>query len=262
MDGPLHISHSDLVPEMAPFRDALTKAWVSKGEKLTDDIYSGTMRGLVKCMNSIYKGFRSSSYVFVEGKPNITVLSSTHSKNLVIKDGAVTGVTVFVPNGKELTFSATKEVIVSSGVFESPKLLLLSGIGPDEVLKAHSIKQVVASQHVGKNLLDHPIMPHVFRLKDGLGLDDHLLRAGPMKTGAISTYQKNRTGPLSSGLLELVGFPRIDDRLMKYKEYRAAKEKNNGLDPFGPGGQPHFEIDFVVCQCSSSSDTNKLAKCW
>jgi choline dehydrogenase len=141
MDGPLHISHSDLTPEMAPFRDALTKAWVSKGEKLTDDIYSGTMRGLVKCMNSIYKGFRSSSYIFVEGKPNVTVLSSTHSRNLVIKDGAVTGVTAFGSNGKELTFSATKEVIASSGVFESPKLLLLSGIGPDEVLKVHSIKQ-------------------------------------------------------------------------------------------------------------------------
>jgi choline dehydrogenase len=165
----------------------------------------------------------------------------------VIKDGAVTGVTVIGQNGKELTFSATKEVIVSSGVFESPKLLMLSGIGPDEVLKAHDIKQVVASQHVGKNLLDHPIMPHVFKLKDGLGLDDHLLRAGPMKAGAIATYQKNRTGPLSSGLLELVGFPRIDERLLKYKEYRAAKEKNGGLDPFGPGGQPHFEIDFVVC---------------
>lgn len=56
MDGPLHISHSDLIPEMAPFRDALIKAWVSKGEKLTDDIYSGKMAGLVHCMNSIYKG--------------------------------------------------------------------------------------------------------------------------------------------------------------------------------------------------------------
>jgi hypothetical protein len=36
------------------------------------------------------------------------------------------------------------------------------------------------------------------------------------------------------------------------KEYVAAKAKNSGKDPFGPGEQPHFEIDFVVCNLSSS----------
>lgn len=87
-------------------------------------------------------------------------------------------------------------------------------------------------------------------LKDDLGLDNHLLRNGPAKSGAISAYKKDRTGPFSSGLLELVGFPRIDERLMKSKDYVAAKAKNGGLDPFGPGGQPHFEIDFVVCIAS------------
>lgn len=245
-EGLLPVSHSDLVPEMAPFRDALTEAWLSKGEKMTDDIYSGKMAGLVKCINTIHKGFRSSSYVFVEGKTNITILSSTHSKKLVLEGTTVTGVEVIGPDGQELTFYADKEVIVSSGVYESPKLLMLSGIGPEEILKEHGIKPALKSPHVGKNLLDHPIVPHVFMLKDGLGLDDHLLRNGPAKTGAISAYKKDGTGPLSSGLLELVGFPRIDERLLKSKAYVAAKAKNGGLDPFGPGGQPHFEIDFVV----------------
>jgi choline dehydrogenase-like flavoprotein len=237
---------------MAPFRDALTKAWLSKGQKLTEDIYSGTMAGLVHCMNSIHKGFRSSSYVFVEGKPNITILSFTHSKKLLFDGTTVIGVEVIGPDGQELTFYANYEVIVSSGVFESPKLLMLSGVGPEEILKEHNIEPVLKSAHVGKNLLDHPIVPHVFRLKDGLGLDDHLLRAGPAKAGALAVYQKDRSGPLGSGLLELVGFPRIDERLLKSKEYVAAKAKNGGKDPFGPGGQPHFEIDFVVCNLSSS----------
>ncbi|KAG4437925.1 hypothetical protein IFR05_006595 [Cadophora sp. M221] len=244
-EGLLPVSHSDLIPEMAPFRDALTKAWVSKGEKLTDDIYSGEMHGLVKCVNTIYKGYRSSSYVFVENKPNITILSSTHSKNLVFDGLTCTGVTVFGPDGQELTFTASKEVIVSSGVYESPKLLMLSGIGPDEILKPLGIKTVLSHPHVGQNLLDHPILAHVFKLKDGMGLEDHLLRAGPAKTGAIEAYRKDRSGPLGSGLLELVGFPRIDERLNKSKAYREAKAANGGLDPFGPGGQPHFEIDFV-----------------
>lgn len=238
---------------MAPFRDALTKAWVSKGQRLTDDIYGGTMNGLTKCMNTIYKGFRSSSYVFVEGKSNVTILSSTHSKKLIIENGVAKGVTVYAPNGEELDFFAKKEVIVSSGVFESPKLLLLSGIGPKAELKAHGITQIVNSPHVGQNLLDHPILAHVFRLKDGLGLEDHLLRAGPAKDGAVEQYRKNRGGPLGSGLLELVGFPRVDEWFAQSKELAKEKERNGGVDPFGPGGQPHFEIDFVVSLSSPNS---------
>jgi len=251
VNGPLHVSHSDMIPELEPFRTALSQAWVSKGERLTEDIYKGEMHGLVKCMNTIYKGFRSSSYVFVEGKSNITILSSTHSKNLVIESGVAKGITVFGPNGEDVTFYARKEVIVSSGVWESPKLLLLSGIGPANELKAHGIASVVDSPHVGKNLLDHPILAHVFKLKDGLGLDGVLLRAGEKKANALATYKEDRKGPYSSGLLELVGLPRIDKWLEQSPEYMAEKARNGGVDPFGPGGQPHFEIDFVVRFCNS-----------
>jgi choline dehydrogenase-like flavoprotein len=114
-------------------------------------------------------------------------------------------VTVFGHNGEDVSFRAKKEVIVSSGVFESPKLLMLSGIGPEKELSAHGIKTIVKSEHVGQNLLDHPILAHVFGLKDGLGLEDHLLRAGPQHDGAVAAYRKNKSGLLSSGLLELVG---------------------------------------------------------
>ena len=240
------MAHANLVPELKPFRDALETAWISQGERLTEDIYSGTVNGLVKCISSIYNGVRSNSSCFVRGKQNVTVLGSTFSKSINFEGSFATSVSVITPGKKEMTFKARKEIIVSSGVFESPKLLMLSGIGPEEILSNHKITPVVKSPHVGQNLLDHPIMPYVRRLKDGYGLDGHLLRAGPMHDGAISAYRKNKSGPLSSGLLELVGFPRIDEYLMKSKEYVAVKKQNGGVDPFGPGGQPHFEIDFVV----------------
>lgn len=245
-NGPLHVSHSELVPELKPFRDALEKAWVSKGEKLSTDVYNGTQKGLFKCVNSIYKGVRSTSAAFLEGKPNITLMSSTISKNILFDGGSAIGVVVIGPDSQEYSFRAKYEVIVSQGVFESPKLLLLSVIGPKTELEEKGVKSVVDSQHVGKNLLDHPILSHVFKLKDGYGLDSHLLREGPKKENATAIYSKDRGGPYSSGLLELVAFPRIDERLKQNKKYNDFVEKNGGKDPFGPGGQPHFEVDFVV----------------
>ncbi|KAL8338285.1 hypothetical protein RB601_006480 [Gaeumannomyces tritici] len=181
--GPLPVSHPDLIPEAKPFRDALERAWVSKGEPLTDDVHGGTMRGLWRCTNSIYNGKRSSSWLFLEGKRNVTVPDHTHAKRLVIEGGRAAGI---------------------------------EAIGPD-----------------GEATLD------------GCGLDRHLLRAGLEKDAAVSAYRWKYKGPYTSGLLELVGLPRIDEQLAACPEYAAYKAANGGVDPFGPGGQPHFEIDFV-----------------
>ncbi len=203
------------------------------------------MAGLWKCPNSIDDGKRSSAWRFLEGKTNVTVLAKTAAKQVIVENGKAVGAEVIGPDGQTYSFRANAEVIVSLGVFESPKLLMLSGIGPKQTLDKFDIKTVVESPHVGQNLLDHPILPHVFKLKDGYGLDHHLLRAGLEKDAAVSAYRWKNRGPLTSGLLELVGLPRIDKYLEKIPEYNEAKEKNGGLDPFGPAGQPHFEIDFV-----------------
>lgn len=67
-----------------------------------------------------------------------------------------------------------------------------------------------------------------------------------MKAAAVRAYERDHKRPLHSGLLELVGFPRTDSRLEANPQYADLKKANGGLDPFGPDGQPHFEIDFVV----------------
>lgn len=245
--GPIPISHAELLDEMKPFREALTKAWKSRGEPLTENIYDGEMIGLTHCCDSIYKGERSGSYLFIKSKPNVTVLSEVHSKRLIIDEADRTckGVTVIHPSGAELNFYADREVILSQGVFETPKLLMLSGIGPSHELSKHGIRTIVDSRHVGQHLLDHPGVPFVLRVKDGYGMDDYLLRKGPKNDAVIANYKKDRSGPAGSGLLELVGFPRVDKYLEKDPEYRKAKAANGGKDPFSPYGQPHFELDFI-----------------
>lgn len=246
--GPVQISHADLVPEMKPFRDALTEAWVSKGEPLTEDIYSGEMKGLTHCVDTIHHGERQGSFLYLKNKPNVTILYGVHSKKLLIDPATriCSGVTVISDTlDHEINVYASREVILSQGVFETPKLLMLSGVGPAGELAKHGITPIVQSPHVGQHLLDHPIVPFVLEVKEGYSLDNHILRAGPLNDKALSTYQKDKSGPASSGFLELVGFPRIDERLEKYPAYREAKAANGGLDPFGPAGQPHFELDFV-----------------
>jgi choline dehydrogenase len=79
-----------MVPELEPFRQALTKAWVSKGQILTEDVYSDEVNGLVMCMNTIYKGVRSNSSCFLTGKSNITIMATSHAKKLVMTDKKAT----------------------------------------------------------------------------------------------------------------------------------------------------------------------------
>ncbi len=114
--GPIPVSHSDLVPKAEDFRVALTRAWTSKGHPTTDNVHNGTMRGLWKSINSIHAGKRSSSWMYLIDKPNVTVIANTHSKRLLLENGTAVGVEVIGPDGKDYTFKAKHEVIVSSGV--------------------------------------------------------------------------------------------------------------------------------------------------
>lgn len=245
--GPIPIAHADLMPEMKGFRDLLTKAWLSTGEPVTENIFDGEMRGLVHSVNTIYQGRRSGSFLAIAGKPNVTVLPEVRSKSLIIDnaDRTAKGVTVITSSGEELSFYADREVIVSQGVFETPKLLMLSGIGPAQELSKHNIPVVIDSPHVGQHLLDHPGVPFVLRVKDEFSMDSHVLRKGALQDKVVATYSKGHAGALSSPFLELIGFPRIDKYLEKSPEYRQAKAANNNLDPFCPYGQPHFELDFI-----------------
>ncbi|OQD60519.1 hypothetical protein PENPOL_c022G01472 [Penicillium polonicum] len=246
-NGPIPISHSELIPEMQLFRDLLTDAWKSTGQPINENIFDGEMVGLTYSVNTIHKGRRSGSFLCVD-KPNITILPQVHSKKLIIDNADKTckGVTVITGSGQELNLYATRDVIASQGVFESPKLLMLSGIGSSAELKKHGIPVVVDNPHVGQHLLDHPGVPFVLRVKDGFGMDDYILRKGtPHNNQAIQVYQTNHSGPLGSGFLEIVGFPRIDKYLENDPLYRQAKASNGNKDPFCPYGQPHFELDFI-----------------
>lgn len=237
--GPLPLSPSISIPLAGPLR----KAWESRGYPWTDNIFSGDVDGMTHVVVTKYQGVRTNASFYVEGKSNITIKSQTRSRKILFKDDVAIGVEVEGPQGKE-TYMARNEVIVSQGAFESPKLLLLSGIGSRQKLLKHGIECIVDSFHVGQNLIDHPVFPHVVRVNDGQSIDE-FIRPGPQHDEALAEHKQSRTGPLCSGLLEIAAFPHIEDRLKVCPEWRE-EYKRQGLDPLSPTGQPHFEIDFIV----------------
>ncbi len=112
-------------------------------------------------VNRKQDGTRASSSVSyihpILERENFTLLTDTWVREILFEDERAVGVSV-VNNafGKAHTITAGREVILSAGAIDSPKLLMLSGIGPAEHLAEHGITARVDSPGVGQHLQDHP----------------------------------------------------------------------------------------------------------
>ncbi|KAI9022017.1 GMC oxidoreductase-domain-containing protein [Hyaloraphidium curvatum] len=100
-------------------------------------------------------------------RPNLRVLVRTQVTRVLFDatgggEPRARGIECLV-DGKTATIMAAKEVVVSAGAFQSPQLLMLSGIGPREHLAEHGIECIVDNQHVGQNLGDHLLVHIAFR---------------------------------------------------------------------------------------------------
>jgi choline dehydrogenase len=101
---------------------------------------------------------------------NVTLRTDALATRLVVENGRCVGVDYTV-NGERTTVRADREVIVCGGAIETPKLLLLSGIGPADALAGLGIPVVVDLPGVGENFHDHPLVIGPFGLMAEPGLD-------------------------------------------------------------------------------------------
>lgn len=119
-------------------------------------------------------GSRSSSAVTflrrLPGGEKVTVRTRCQVQRIVIENGRATGVVYKDAGGASVTVSAKHEVVLSAGAFQSPKLLMLSGIGPSDQLKQHGIKVQRDAPEVGANLQNHYEVPLHFRLREPISL--------------------------------------------------------------------------------------------
>ncbi|CAN5720659.1 GMC family oxidoreductase N-terminal domain-containing protein [soil metagenome] len=105
----------------------------------------------------------ASAYLHpVRERANLTIRTGAAASRLIVEGSRVVGVE-YRQAGEAKRVFAEREVIVSAGAFMSPKLLMLSGIGPADALRAHGIDVVLDLPGVGQNLQDHLQLPVAFR---------------------------------------------------------------------------------------------------
>ena len=88
-------------------------------------------------------------------RPNLTIATGALTRKIVLEGKRAVGVE-YESGGERHVARAAREVVLSAGVFNTPKLLMLSGIGDPDQLRDHGIAVVHGNRHVGRNLQDHP----------------------------------------------------------------------------------------------------------
>lgn len=138
--------------------------------KILPDYNAAEQEGISIFQQSAYRGQRYSTakgYLHDQELPTLTVLTRMHATKVLLKDGRATGVEVAAPDGVRHVLRATAEVIVSAGVFGSPQLLMLSGIGHPDHLSSVGI-HALADLPVGDNLHDHLFVPTTWEMPTAL----------------------------------------------------------------------------------------------
>lgn len=130
-------------------------------------------------------------------RPNLKVVTGALSHRVVIEGGAATGVE-YEAGGTLRTAQARREVLVCGGAFGSPQLLMLSGIGDGEELKAHGIAVQCHLPGVGKNLQDHIDYVQSWRIRDRSDVFGVAPKSGLAFIKGMFQWSRSRTGLLTS----------------------------------------------------------------
>jgi choline dehydrogenase len=156
-DGPLTVS-PPAVPN--PVIVAAVDAAVELGYERADDLSSGLEMGFGWSDVNVVGGVRQSAadaYLRPAlDRPNLDVVTDALVRRVLVTDGRATGVE-YTTAGTTAAVGCTKEVVLTAGAIGSAQLLLLSGIGPTDHLRAVGVQPLVELPGVGANLHDHPL---------------------------------------------------------------------------------------------------------
>ncbi|MXO58790.1 choline dehydrogenase [Altererythrobacter salegens] len=170
-DGPVRIE-----PVAGPdlMWDQTMAAAEAAGIAFNDDPNAAEQDGICRMEATVGGGVRSSTarvYLRpIAGKRNLTIRTGALARRIVVEKGRA----VAVEYGTASVARAEREIIACGGAINTPQLLLLSGIGPADELRASDITPVHDLSGVGRNLIEHPNIINEYELRDDLGLTRHL----------------------------------------------------------------------------------------
>ena len=193
----------------------VSRAAVSAGEKLglpsREELNHPELEGVGPYSFTITDGRRmSSASAFlhpVRSRRNLTIITNGHAQKVLFERRRAIGVRVLV-NGKVKEMRCRREVIVSAGTLNSPKLLQLSGIGPGEHLQSLGIAAMQDNPNVGGHMRDHWGTGFVHALRGSRGYN-HSYRGIGLAI-SMAQYALARRGPMARGPFDVGLFVRSD----------------------------------------------------
>lgn len=202
----------DVFDNKEPFKKHLISAAEELGYSYLDDINGDVPIGFSSAQGTLDRGTRcSSAKAFLKRKDNLHIVKHAQATKILFDKERATGVELII-NGTVRSVKSRKEIVISAGAINSPQILLLSGIGPEEHLQRMNIK-LKLDLPVGENLQDHFIVP----LWLSVNKEKSIEIPQEMIIDALYMYFMHRKGPLAgTGLTDLVGFINTEDQNAKY----------------------------------------------
>ncbi len=165
-EGPIHVEFHGL--RNHPANQAFVKAAMAAGYPYVPDYNSAQPEGVSETQVNQRRGRRSQSskeYLHrLAPKNHVTITTGAFINRILFEGNRAVGVE-YVQNGEVKQTRAGSEVVLSSGSLGSPKILMLSGIGPRDELERHGLPVLHKSEGVGRNLHDHCAVPLRYHTK-------------------------------------------------------------------------------------------------
>ncbi|KAH8817270.1 glucose-methanol-choline oxidoreductase [Xylogone sp. PMI_703] len=204
-EGPVKLSHAK---EWERDIKTVVEAAADYGYPINLDYNSGNPIGTGVGPGTFQDGLRTtSSSAYLGSVPgNLHILTAANVTQIIFRDQLAIGVRTF-----DKEYYASREIILCAGAIDTPKLLLLSGVGPEEDLKKHGIPLVHNLPGVGKNLQDHPNTPYSVEVRPDF-TDRHLFYGnGEALKDAEDQWNSDHTGPFTSVACSgPLGFAKLD----------------------------------------------------
>jgi choline dehydrogenase len=209
--GPLSVSEGR---SRNPMMDAFVEAGEQAGLVRNEDFNGAAQDGVGYYQLTQRDGRRCSAAVAylhpTMERPNLTVETHLQVERVVIEGMRAVGVEG-QRLGETLRFDAEREVIVAGGAYNSPQVLMLSGIGPAEHLAARLIEPILDRPMVGRNLQDHVNVWGLWRSEEPDSLATAM--APDWIEANVAAFEERATGPLTSNVAEAGAFARTSPAL-------------------------------------------------